>query len=83
MRFRCSIVVPDSAARHHEMLKAVVNKKANDRVITGARMASRTDGCVFHEVVGFPSERCTTSAAPVEEAITQKIARKIGQCKCS
>ena len=83
MRFRCSMVAPDSAARHHEMLKAVVKRKAKERVITGAKMASSTDGRVFHEVVGFPSERCTTSAAPIDEAMTQKIATNMGQCECS
>lgn len=42
IQLRCAIVAPDSAALHHEMLNAVVNRKANDRVMIGARIASRT-----------------------------------------
>lgn len=57
IRLRCSIVVPDSAALHHEMLKAVESKKANEIVITGANIARRTEGRIFQEFIGFPSER--------------------------
>ena len=66
MRLRCSIVVPDSAALHHEMLKAVESRKANEMVMTGASMARRPDGRVLRELIAFPSGRYATSPAPVE-----------------
>lgn len=82
MRLRCSIVVPASAALHHAMLNAVDRRKAKEMVIIGARMARMTEGRVFHAVVGFPSERYTTRAAPADEAKMQKIASKVGHCAC-
>lgn len=80
MRLRCSIVVPHSAALHHEMLKAVESRQAKDMVMIGAIMARRTEGRVFQELIGFPSERYATSPAPVDAARTQKMAKRIAHC---
>lgn len=77
---RRSIVVPDSAVLHHEMLKAVESRKAKDVVMTGASMARRTDGRVFQDLIGFPSERYATSPAPVDAARTQQMAKRIAHC---
>jgi len=76
------MVVPASAALHQEILNAVDSRKAIETVMMGAITANMTDGRVFQEVVGFPSERYTTNAAPADEANTQKMARRMGHCDC-
>lgn len=75
------MVVPASAALHQAILKAVDNKNAIEIVMIGAMIANTTDGRVFQEVVGLPSETYTTNAAPVDEARTQKMARRMGHCE--
>jgi hypothetical protein len=63
------------------MLNAVDSRKANDSVIIGAMMASRTDGRAFQEVVGLPSEKYTTIAAAIDRPMIHTTARKMGHCE--